>query len=104
MLLMLFHVQVGNLHCFCQPDDSIYILSSAAHVALLCAAKNKWLNPYAAVDVKKSNSFWSMKLMGSAADKMHIRVLQIKAVMSHRLNGVGMKNSMVLFADLPCSF
>lgn len=103
MLPVGIHFAVGNLKCFCQPDNTVHVFGTAPHVTLLRAPVHEWVNLYPlGIDIEKANAFGAVEFVTGANDKVDGKLLQIMSKMAHGLHRVGVKNGVVRPADLPC--
>src|SRR5262245_36381414 len=80
------------------------ILRTCAHVALLSAAVDKGFYLDIVIDIKKTGSLGSMKLMSRCRNKMDGYLSQVNWIVSHCLHTIRMKNRIVFIAQLPDGF
>ena len=76
---------------------SIYaqILSTCTHITLLPAPMDKRLYAYIFIDIQNACTFWAMKFMGRAGNKMYRCISAIKREMTDSLHSIAMKNCIV---------
>src|SRR4030095_11852777 len=101
VFFVIFH---GQLQRLCKTNNAIMILRTRTHIALLPAAVDKGFYLDIVVDIKKTSSLWSMKLMAGGRNKMNGYFSQINRIMSYCLHAIRMKNCIVLIAKLTHCF
>ena len=90
MFDLFIKILIHHLRCHAKTCDSRHIISSGAHSILLSAAQDQWLHLCFTVNVKKSDTFWSVDLMSADRKKMDSPFLRIDPIFAKCLNCIYM--------------
>ncbi len=98
------HVGHGQFKRLGQSNDADEVFGATAHGPLLAAPHDLGTNAVAVFDVQETCAFGTVELVCAAGCKINRHVAQIHRVMPHGLNGIRMKEGIVVPAALADGF